>query len=139
MTQTSGTSRFESRIRRSTKKLALWTGAWLLALTLLAHGPEYLWTGQLGLTLAAAAVNLFTGIGWVLATRQHLGDLDELHRKVLLEAMGITLGVGVIVSLPYTLLEGHDAAPFDGNSGHLVILMSLTFIASVVAGLRRYR
>lgn len=139
MTQTPGPSRFESRIRRSTKKLVLWTGAWVLALALLAYGPEYLWTGQLRLTLVAAAINFGTGIGWVLATRHHLGDLDELHRKVLLEAMGITLGVGVIVSLPYALLEGHDAAPFDGNSGHLVILMSLTSIASVIAGLRRYR
>jgi hypothetical protein len=139
MTQIPGPSRFESRIRRGTKKLALWTGAWLLAVALLAHGPEYLWAGQLGLTLVAAAINLVTGIGWVLATRHHLSDLDELHRKVLLEAMGIALGVGVIVSVPYTLLEGHDSAPFDGDSAHLLILMSLTFIASVVAGLRRYR
>ena len=117
----------------------MWTGAWLLALALLAFGPEFLWTGQLGLTLVAAAINLLTGVGWVLATRRHLGDLDDLHRKVLLEAMGITLGVAVIVSLPYTLLEGHDAAPFDAGSAALVILMSLTSIASVLAGLRRYR
>lgn len=139
MAQRPAPSRFESRIRRSTKKIALWTGAWLLALALLAFGPESLWAGQLGFTLVAAAVNLATGTGVVLAMLQHLRDLDDLHRKVLLEAMGITLGVALFVSLPYTLLEGHDAAPFDADSAHLAILMSLTFMASVVAGLRRYR
>jgi hypothetical protein len=97
--------------------------AWLLGLVLLGEGPDFLWTG-LGLTLSAAAFSLGTGIGWVLAFRQHLADLDDLHRQVLLEAMGIALGVGVIVSLPYTLLERHDAAPFDARSGHLVGLMA---------------
>jgi hypothetical protein len=139
MAQTPAPSRFESRIRRSTRRIALWTGAWLLALALLAFGPRFLWTGQLGFTLVAAAVNLATGIGVVLAMLHHLRDLDDLHRKVLLEAMGIALGVAVFVSLPYTLLEGHDAAPFDADSAHLVVLMSLTFMASVIAGLRRYR
>jgi hypothetical protein len=139
MAQTPAPTRFELRILRGAKKLFLWTVAWLLTMALLGEGPEIFWTGQRWLTLAVAAANLAVGIGMALACVHHLRDLDDLHRKVLLEAMGIALGMGVIVGLPYTLLEGHDAAPFDANIGHLVILMSLTSIASVWHGLRRYR
>ena len=138
MTQTPGPTQFELRILRGSKTLALWTGAWLLALVLLGEGPDWLWTG-LGLTLAAAAISLGAGIGLVLAWRRHLAEQVDLHRKVVMDAMAIALGVGMIVSLPYTLLERHDVAPFDANSGHLVGLMSLTFLASMIAGLRRYR
>jgi hypothetical protein len=138
MTQTQGLTRFELRMLRGSKTLALWTGAWLLALVLLGEGPDWLWTG-LGLTVAAAAISLGTGIGLGLAWRKHLAEQDDLHRKVLMDAMGIALGVGMIVSLPYTLLERHDVAPFDAHSGHLVILQSLAFMASLITGLRRYR
>jgi hypothetical protein len=141
MTRTSAPTRFDRRILRGSKKIALWAGAWALTTALLALGPEFLWAGQLWLTLVTAAASLAAGVGVAFAWLHHLRELDELHRKVHLEAMAMTLGVGWFVSIPYTLLEGHDAAPFDDDIARaaLMILISLTFAVSILAGLRRYR
>lgn len=141
MTQPPGLTRFDRRILRGSKKLALWAAAWALASALLALGPELLWAGQLWLTRVAAAVSLAAGVGVAFAWLHQLRDLDDLHRKVHLEAMAITLGVGWFVSIPYTLLEGHEAAPFDDDIAlsAWLILMSLTFLVSIIIGMRRYR
>lgn len=132
-------SRLQSRIRRSARTLFSWTLAWLLATALLAFGPELLWGEKLGVTLVVFGVNIAVGIGMIIANKRHLQTLDELHRKVMLDAMGITLGVALIAGVPYSLLEAYEMLAFDSEIAALYVLMSLTFMASMILGLRRYQ
>lgn len=132
-------SSFQSRQRRTTRQSAFWAGAWILATALFAFGPEFLWPGQLWLTIAVAVINLGVGVGVVLVWRDLLNNTDELHRKVILEAMAIALGVGMVVGTIYPMMESYGLAPFDDDMSELILVMGLTFLTSMILGLRRYR
>ena len=75
----------------------------------------------------------------IVVNTNHLKDLDELQRKVTLDAMGITLGVTFVVGIPWSLLDAYDVITFDAKFEHLFILMALTFLASVFSNMRSYR
>ena len=66
-------------------------------------------------------------------------ELDELQRKVYLNALGITVGVAVIAGIPYSVMDSYHVIPFPADIAHLVMLMSLTFVVTFVYGTRRYR
>jgi|SRR5687767_8896954 hypothetical protein len=132
-------SSFQSRQRRTTRQSAFWAGAWILATALFAFGPESLWPGQLWLTIAVAVLSLGVGIGALFHWRNALNNADDLHRKVILEAMAIALGVGMVVGTIYPMMESHELAPFDDDMTELVLVMGLTFLTSMILGLRRYR
>jgi len=70
--------------------------------------------------------------------RQHPARLDELQQKIQLEAMGLALGVAVVVGLAYSSLDVTNVIPWDAEISNLVILVALTYIAGVFIGQRRY-
>jgi hypothetical protein len=53
--------------------------------------------------------------------------------------MGVTLGVGLIVGVPFSVMDAYQVIPFHVNIAYLVILMSLTFGVSNLYGTWRYR
>lgn len=132
--------RYESRVAKSTLKLLCWSVAWVLALGLLAVGEDFLWEDASTVpTVIAFAIAVLVGIGMVIANKNYLKDLDELQQKVWLEAMSITLGVPLAVGVPYSIMVEHGVAPSDKWFTYLIILMSLTFFASFILGMRRYK
>ena len=120
-------------------RLAQWTGAWVAATALMAFGPKFFWNKALVFTLLAVGLDVAVGVGMILANKKYLAELDELQRKVQLNSMGITLGVGLIVSVPFLVLDAYHVLPFHPGIAHLVILMSLTFAVSNLYGTWRYR
>lgn len=91
------------------------------------------------LTLAGILVNLGVGVGMILANRRHLKGLDEMQQKIQLEAMALSLGVGLIGGLAWSNLDVTNLIPFDAEISHLVILMALTYMVGIATGVRRYR
>ncbi len=65
--------------------------------------------------------------------------LDEMHQKIQLEAMALSLGVGLIAGLGYSNLDIATVIAFDAKISHLVILMGLTYAAGTFFGIRKYR
>lgn len=124
---------------RNTLRLGYWTAAWLLTMALAKFGPEFIWQMNTSFTVLAILFNLAIGFGMILANKRHLKGLDELHQKIQLEAMALSLGIGLVVGLAYSNLDVTDVIPFDAEISHLVILMALTYLAGVVGGLRKYR
>jgi len=134
-----GTSDWAASKARSTARLGYWTAAWLATTAAAAFGPRLIWGFDTVLTILAVLINLGAGFGMVAATRRYLQQQDEMHRKIFLDAGAITLGVGLVCGLSYELLEDGKLIPFEPEISHLVILMSLTFVAAMIAGLRKYR
>ena len=132
-------SGYESRIRTSTIRLAQWTGAWLAATALMAFGPKFLWNKALVFTLLVVGLDVAVGVGMILANKKYLEELDELQRKVHLNALAIAVGVALIAGIPYSMMDAYDVFPFKADISHLVILMSLTCFVSYLYGARRYR
>jgi hypothetical protein len=130
---------YQSRIRTSTIRLFRWNFGWAAATLLMAFGPKLFWDKASALTLLAVGLDVAVGIGMILANKKYLEDLDELQRKIYLNALGITVGVALIAVVPYAVLDAYHVVHFKAAVGYLVILMSLTFLASLVYGNWRYR
>jgi hypothetical protein len=75
----------------------------------------------------------------IRATKRYVMDLDELQRKIWLDALGIALGVGLIVGVPWTVLDAYRVIHLHANFGFLVILQGLTFVVTLFCGFWRYR
>lgn len=126
-------------VRRRTVRLAYWTLAWLVTMAIATFGPQFLWSQDSTLTPVAIGINLLTGFGMIRANKEHLKSLDELQQRIHLEAMGIALGVGLVVGLAYSNLDINNVITADAEISYLVILVALTYLASVFIGTRKYR
>ena len=124
---------------RNTTHLGFWTAAWLLTMAAANFGPLFIWQSIEWITAVAILINLAIGFGMILANKRHLNGLDEMHQKIQLNAMALSLGVGLVTGLAYSNLDVTNIIPFDAEISHLVILMGLTYGAGIYAGLRKYR
>lgn len=135
----SKTNDWAARNTKNVAVLAYWTLAWVLTMALATFGPRFIWQENTSLTLLAILINMAIGFGMILANKRHLKGLDELHQKIQLEAMGLSLGVGLVVGLSYSNLDVANIIATDAEISHLVILMGLTYLFGVIIGIRRYR
>lgn len=132
-------SEWQNKVVKTTMRLGLWTLAWILTMALATFGPKFIWNSNDLLTTAGIVVNLLAGFGMIRAHKGLLYSLDELERKVQLEAMALTLGVAIVVGLAYSGLDVANIIEQDAEISYLVILMGLTYLSATVLGLRRYR
>jgi len=135
----SGSSDWAANTERNTKRLGYWTAAWVVTMAVANFGPRFIWQFNESLTVIAILINLAIGFGMIVANKHHLKGLDEMHQKIQLEAMALSLGVGLVVGLAYSNLDVTNIIAFDAEISHLVILMGLTYGAGVIAGRRRFR
>lgn len=120
------------------KKLAIWTWTWVATMAIATFGPEFIWDNHPFLTPFAIVVNLANGVLMILANRDLFNHFDELERKIHLEAMGITLGLAVVVGLTFSLLDQKDIIPFDAEIGYLVMFIGITYMIAMVINRKRY-
>ena len=125
--------------KKNTLRLAYWTLAWVASQALAVFGPEFIWQSNKSLTSLAILLNVAIGVGMILALIRHLKGLDEMQQKIQLNAMGISLGVGLVLGMAYSSLDTTNVIPFDAEISHLVILMSLTYVFGIYAGSRKYQ
>jgi hypothetical protein len=130
---------YQSRNLRSILQLFSWAVAWVGTCALMSFGPRLLWNKTSALTLLAVGLNFCVGVGLIVVHKKYLGSLDELQRKVYLDALGITVGVVLIVAVPYAVLDRFNIVHLKGEVSDLLILMTVTFLASFLNGTWRYR
>ena len=128
-----------AQTKKNTLRLFFWTGAWVLATAGAAFGPRFLWDFNTLPTVLGVLVHIGIGFGMIRMFRQHLLGLDELQRKIQLDAMALSLGVGIVVGVSYELLEDIKLITFEPEISHLIILMSLTYVVAAVLGHRKYQ
>ncbi|WP_137225192.1 hypothetical protein [Shewanella sp. MEBiC00475] len=124
--------------KHNTARLAKWTLAWLISMAIANFGPLFIWQ-QDALTIVAIGINFILGIGMILANRRQLLGLDELQQKIQLNAMGLSLGVGLIVGLSYSNLDTTNLITGRAEISHLVIIMGLTYLVGIILGHRKYQ
>jgi hypothetical protein len=127
-----------ARVNRNTLRLGYCTGAWLVTTALATFGPQFIWHDNTLLTASAILINLAIGLATILANKHHLQSLDEMQQKIQLEAMALSLGVGFVCGLSYSLLDQSNLMAADAEISHLILLMGLTYLAGTVIGNRRY-
>ena len=124
---------------KNTLVVFYWTVAWILTTALVKFGTEYIWQSNKLLTGLAILLNVVIGFGMVLAVKRYLMGLDEMQQKIQMDAMALSLGVGLVIGLGYQSMGQTNLIPFDAEVSHMIMLMSLTYIVGILAGLRKYR
>lgn len=123
---------------QSNRSLALWTGLWVLSLALATFGPSYLWASS-ALSIVSVVINIVLGVAMIIANKRHLGNQDELQRKVQLEAMSLALGISVVLGLAATTLQQQGVIGFQFDISHLMLLLGVTYIVALLLGMRKYQ
>jgi hypothetical protein len=125
---------------RTTAWLFLWTLAWVATLALAKFGPQHVWDSSQAMSRTAVAVNLVAGIGWIVAFTRFLRAQDELQRKIVQDALAITLGAGWVAGFAYVVAEnaGLVTGGVDIAVG-LPVLLGVVFVAAFAVGRIRYR
>jgi len=137
--QTTSSNEWAAKKCKSTANLKYWTLAWVLTSALAAFGPKLLWDYHTGLTILGVVINLLIGFRMIIANRDHLRSLDEMQRKIFLDAGALSLGVGLVCGLSYELLEDIKLISFEPEISHLVMLMCFAFMFGMIRGHRAYR
>lgn len=132
-------SSWHSNVKQQTLRLAYWTLAWLISMAVASFGPALLWSFNPALTLIAIGINVLIGFGMIRANINHLQSLDELQRKISMDAMGLALGVALVLGLAYSNLDIANIISFDAEISHLVIVTALTYLAATIYGNRKYQ
>ena len=125
--------------RENVKMLAVSTTIWLITMAIAAFGPTLLWDNQTSITLLAIALNLIAGLFVIKSNLQYWNSLDEMIQRVHLNAMGIALGLGIVGGLSFSLLETSDILQSESDLSFMVILMSLSYLISIIVGMKRLR
>jgi hypothetical protein len=130
---------FAERTKKNTIQLAFWTVTWIISLAVATFGHLYLWDSDSLVSIIAIFINLLIGFGMIIANKNHLKGLDEMQQKIQLDAMAISLGVGIVCGISYSLLDQTNLISYDAEISHLIILMGLTYSAGTIIGRNRYQ
>lgn len=123
---------------RATVRLALWTLAWVATLALARFGPASLWDSE-SASWVAVALNIATGIGLMFAHARYLRDIDELQRKINLDALAVTLGVGFVGGFAYVVADAADLITRDVDVAVFPVLLAVVYMLTILVGHLRYR
>lgn len=128
---------YQARTVSGLLRLACWAGAWTAATLLMKAGPALLGTQRPEFMLVGVALYTVVGAGFIVAQKNWLRGMDELQRKIYVDALGLTLGVTVVAGVAYEYLDKQGLLAFHFSD--LLILTSLTLVGSVAYGTWRYR
>jgi hypothetical protein len=125
---------------RTTVRFAAWTAAWLASLAVARFGPGLLWDVQQSVaSWVAVAANLVVGIGWIVAFKRFLDAQDELQRKILQDALAVTLGVAWVGGFAFVVADLAGLITNDINIAVVPALLGVVYVIAVAAGRFRYR
>lgn len=132
------TSGWNEKNRRNTLKLMGWTFGWVLTMAIATFGPLLVWESKT-LSLGAILLNLAAGAGMIIANKNYLMGVDEMQRKIQLEAMALALGVALVFGLAYSTADVADLIPFDAEIAHVVFAVCAAYGLGIFLGIRRYQ
>ncbi len=139
MIENAKTNHWQQKLVSSTSNLARWTLAWVLTMALATFGPQMLWADHKLWTLLAIVLNTIVGFMMILANIRYLKNLDEMQQRIQLEAMGITLGVGLVIGMTYSNLDVSNLISVDAEISILMMIMAVTCLTATFIGAKRYK
>ena len=124
---------------RATAGLMALTLACVASLALARFGPGLWGDSRPAATWAAVAANLVVGAGWIVAVTRFLRAIDELERKIMLDALAVTLGAGWVVGFGYVVADRADLVSVEADAAALSVFMGVVFLIAIFIGKIRYR
>ncbi|MEU4690943.1 hypothetical protein [Actinoplanes sp. NPDC023714] len=125
---------------KATGLLALGTFGWTATIALARFGPGLLWeTSNQVASWGAVALNVVAGFGWIVTFIRYLRAVDELERKIMLDALAVTLGVAWVAGFAYVVAHAADLVASELDVAALSVLMAVVFVGTIGVSKFRYR
>ena len=131
MTDTRTETSLQTGLKKSTFQLFLATGAWVGSTALMSFGPSAFWDFDVAVTSLAIAANLITGGFMLYSFFRHLKNMDELQRQTHLEAMALTLGITMVLTVIYAALPQANVLT-SAQPANVLFVIGISYILSVI-------
>lgn len=130
MADTRTETSLQAGLKKSTFQLFLATGAWVGSTALMSFGPSTFWDFDAAVTFLAIAANLIAGGFMLYSFFRHLKNMDELQRQTHLEAMALTLGITMVLTVVYGALPQANLLT-SAQPGNVLFVIGVSYILSV--------
>ncbi len=111
---------------------------WVLTLYVASISPNYVWSNTVLVISIAFVIHTTVGIVMVFSFRKFLKELDDLERKIQLDALALSVGVTIISFSSFSILsKAGIITELDQSS--LIVLMSISYMIGIVVGRIKYR
>ena len=118
-------------LKKSTFQLFLATGVWVGSTALMSFGPNAFWHFNTAVTFLAIAANLVVGSFMLYSFFKHLKNMDELQRQTHLEAMALTLGITMVLTVIYGALPQAKVLA-STQPANVLFVIGISYILSVI-------
>tara|TARA_B100000900_G_scaffold72709_1_gene57891 strand:+ start:206 stop:526 length:321 start_codon:yes stop_codon:yes gene_type:complete len=105
----------------------------------MSFGPSAFWDFDTAITFLAIVANLIVGVLMLYSFFRHLKNMDELQRQTHLEAMALTLGITMVLTVIYGALPQAKVVA-SAQPANVLFVIGMSYILSVITlWLRRTR
>jgi hypothetical protein len=133
-----GRKSYDARSVRDSLKLVAWTFIWMASLTVSDKAALYGWWDSAWITMVSIATNVLLGLGLIIAFMRMLSRMDELQRKIQLDALSLALGISLVGCAAYSLLVTWGYIQ-DEEVTDIFVLMCVSYSAGAIFGVLKYR
>ena len=124
-------SSLQAGLRKSNFQLLLATATWVGSTAIMSFGPSRFWDFDTTATFLAIAANLIAGGFMLYSFFRHLKNMDELQRQTHLEAMALTLGITMVLTVIYGALPQANVLA-DAQPANVLFVIGISYILSVI-------
>lgn len=131
-------SDYDRRSIRDNLALVGWIFAWMASLVISDKAALYGWWSAGWITWLSIAVNFALGVWVALRFVRMLRGMDDLQRKIQLDALAFSFGVTLVATISYSLLVTWGYITNEEVSDMFVV-MCVAYSLAVITGTLRYR
>ena len=131
-------SEYDVRSIRDNLVMVLWVFIWMASLVVADKAQLYGWWEDGWVTWLAVAVNVFLGLVMMVSFMRLLRGMDDLQRKIQLDALALALGISLVACAAYSLLVTWGYI-IDEEVTDIFMIMCVSYSLSVLVGTWRYR
>lgn len=137
-TATTERSDYDRRAIRDNLVFVGWMFLWMASLVVSDKAALHGWWSAEWITWLSVAVTTGLGLWVIFRYLRLLRGMDELQRRIQLNALAIGLGVSLVGAVTYSLLVTWGYI-VDEEVTDLIVLMCVSYSVAVIAGTVRYR
>ena len=131
-------SSYDTRSIKENLKLVGWVFTWTASLIISDKAKLYGWWSEEWITITSIIFNAALGLWMIHCYRRLLASMDDLQRKIQLDALSMALGISLVGTVAYSLLVTWGYI-VDEKVTDIVLLMCVAYSVSVIYGSLKYR
>ena len=129
---------YEVRSAKDSIKLVAWIFVWMASLVVSDKAALYGWWESEGITIFSIFFTAALGFGVLLVFRKMLSRMDDLQRKIQLDALAVALGISLVGCAVYSLLVTWGYIQ-DEEVTDIFVLMCVSYSAGILFSVVKYR